>query len=555
MYATARRFAGDNNAGNGGDADAPPSSPLLTRRTSAVGGGNPTSESSPTIQAGAGSNNLNTPLHWASYAGHTDTVALLLQAGYSLEDRDPDGNQSLHLAAAGAHREVLELLLANAAPADTRNRYGNCPEDLATATDCRKLLARFRAQRTCQWCNETFSRIRRPSLCQRCTNVYCDTKPCSSTTNVQMASIASAMTNSSNASGLGLVPKRSLRFCQECATDMRKAEQDLRSVLETKQGLIRQVLDLLVDNGRPSSSKASPVEPSPSDEAVVESGESANEGSHEAPSSESGDGSLQEAEHATADVNGNDGEIEGEQHEPQPTPLGSSRAPLLPTDAAVLRALTLTQTDAEALYTALETAHAKAAAALDAALLEDARRTYHKLVAHVALQEEIKGLMLVRPIGARSLLTPLKLTLQAATKEQVSPEMLELARRVVRGAEAECTLFGAHTLCESIQVGGKAHARDIARLDASLVAARALGASEQLLTQATALLGRLRAEVGLEACLVDFKVVGGPVLGSEAPPTEPAKYVFPDGTTLDSLLQALELRSQLVTAAVVRLAH
>lgn len=553
MYATTRR-TGDNSAGNAAGAGDAPSSPLLSRRTSAVVGFSSSGDGDATTSmpnAATASTNTNTPLHWASYGGHVDTAALLLQAGYSLEDRDPEGNQSLHLAASGSHRDLLELLLAHAAPADAHNRFGNSPEDLATSVECRRLLARFREQRECQWCKEQFSRIRRPSLCQRCASVYCDTKPCSSTTSVSIDVATSEV-------GALFAPRRTLRFCQECATEMRQAEQELRAVLESKQALVRQALELLVDadgSGRGSSRQTSSRPATSAPQEADGGGEAAEGGDNaagDAAATVEGDASTTAVED-TSDAAAGEDAGDGDQQQQRQAP--SSRA----TDASVLRALTLTQTDAEALYTTLESARAKAAAALDAGLLEAARRTYHQLVAHVALQEEIKGLMLVRPVGTRALLTPLKLALQAAAREQVAPEMLALARRMVRGAEAECTLFGAHALCElQVPVGGKAHARDISRLDASLQAATALGASDKLLAQASALLARLRAEVQLEACLVGFKAVtasGTPVETTPeamAAAVEPLRFQLSDGSVVDSLLQALELRAQLVTAAVVR---
>lgn len=43
----------------------------------------------------------NTPLHWACYKGHADTVSILLAAGYNLEAADSTGNRCLHLACSG----------------------------------------------------------------------------------------------------------------------------------------------------------------------------------------------------------------------------------------------------------------------------------------------------------------------------------------------------------------------------------------------------------------------------------------------------------------------
>ncbi|KAG6611008.1 Ankyrin repeat protein [Phytophthora cinnamomi] len=133
--------------------------------------------------------------------------------------------------------------------------------------------------------------------------------------------------------------------------------------------------------------------------------------------------------------------------------------------------------------------------------------------------------------------------------------MLSVALQIIQSAEAECTLFGCHALCEKIERGSRRYSKDIARLEASLAEAQVRGASDKLVTAACALRDRLNAEVRLEACLVPFKApspveatVGG------APPPQPAPgsggYVFADGTTVDTLLQALEYRSQLVSTAV-----
>ncbi|KAG7396026.1 hypothetical protein PHYBOEH_002849 [Phytophthora boehmeriae] len=216
-----------------------------------------------------------------------------------------------------------------------------------------------------------------------------------------------------------------------------------------------------------------------------------------------------------------------------------------------MNALTLSQTDAEALYTALEAAQLKCT---DAELLRTSKQTYRQLAAHVTLQEELKSLLAMRPIGIRSLLEPLKRALQHAKREQVHPVMLGLAVQLIQSAEAECTLFGCHALCEKIDRGSRRYSKDIARLEASLAEAQLRGVSEKLLATASALRDRLNAEVRLEACLVPFTApppVDNPT-GAILPAPAPGSggYAFNDGTTRDTLLQALEYRTQLVTAAV-----
>ncbi|RLN86233.1 hypothetical protein BBJ28_00012897 [Nothophytophthora sp. Chile5] len=549
----------------------------------------------------------NTPLHWACYKGHVDTVSLLLAAGFQAEATDTSGNRCLHLACSGGHRNVVELLLAHSAAVEPRNMYGNRALDLATDPDCRRLLARFQAQNACEWCKESFSRLRRPSLCQNCHNVYCDTKPCSSSSS-SVSPTASIDQEQGGSEGkrsevvdvaAALALAISKRYCQECATEMGKAEQDLRHVLESKLELIRRtlaVLDPSLSSSRPSTTA------SVGSSAAGRGGEvkNPNAGEEEGEGESTTSASQQEGDAASSMESGEAGEVSANADVPREgdaledtgnntngassatgegsgdgeassTPsAGETPAPsenvvdpeggeaderqlatssrsskqrsVLISNEAIQRVLTLTQTDAEALYTALEAAQLKAA---DAELLRVSRQTYRQLVAHVALQEEVKALLAVRPIGIRSLLEPLKRALQRAVREQVHPAMLTLAVQIVQSAEAECTLFGCHALCDKIERGSRRHAKDIARLEASLTEARARAVNDKLLVAADALRDRLNADVRLEACLLPFT---SPLAVENAPTT--AAYVFGDGTTFDTLLQALEHRTQLVSTAV-----
>ncbi|RLN37559.1 hypothetical protein BBJ28_00005686 [Nothophytophthora sp. Chile5] len=546
----------------------------------------------------------NTPLHWACYKGHVDTVSLLLAAGFRAEAADTSGNRCLHLACSGGHRNVVELLLARSAAVEPRNTYGNRALDLATDPDCRRLMARFQAQNACEWCKESFSRLRRPSLCQHCHNVYCDTKPCSSssssvppTTSIDQERGGSEGTRSEVvdvATALALATSK--RYCQECATEMGKAEQDLRHVLESKLELIRRtlaVLDPSLGSNRPSTTasvgssaagRGGDVKNPNADEeegegesttsaaqqesdaaSSLESGEagevSANvgipregdatgnntNGASSATGEGSGDGEVSSTPSSSETPTPSENVIDPEGRESgerqlTPSSRSSKQRSVLVSNEAIQRVLTLTETDAEALYTALEAAQLKAA---DAELLRISRQTYRQLVAHVALQEEVKALLAVRPIGIRSLLEPLKRALQRAVREQVHPAMLTLAVQIVQSAEAECTLFGCHALCDRIERGSRHHAKDIARLEASLTEARTRAVNDKLLVAADALRDRLNADVRLEACLLPF---ASPSTVENSPTT--AAYVFSDGTTFDTLLKALEHRMQLVSTAV-----
>lgn len=569
MYTTSRR--NNNNSSTLGDSSllhhsSSSASSSKTPTDSSHYGHSSTSSISSRPSCGA-----NTPLHWASYKGHLDVLSILLRAGYSIEDVDPIGNRCLHLACSGGHRDVVELLLANSASVDQRNQYGNRPLDLATDLNCRKLLLKFQSQTTCEWCKEAFSRIRRPSLCQHCHNIYCDARPCSSYSEVMVSS-----PSGNNVGTNGVV--RAMRYCQECANEMGKAEQDLRSLLDSKLELIRHTLGLIgsksdatlgANSGRagsasrPASSATSPAADGDTSPDNDVSSSTETDGDAAAGAEVNEDESPSEALSPTGanDEDGASGVTEGGE------PIVSARSDESSTSSSELvnnagaktlrkrvisneemaRALNLSQTDAEALYTAIEAAQAKAA---DQELIQHAKRTYHQLVAHVALQEEIKSLMVVRPIGIRSLVEPLKSALQLAQREKVSDAMLQLAIQVIQSAEAECTLFGCNTLCEKIELGLKKHSRDIARLEASISEAQVLGVNGKLLASAVALRDRLNAEIMLEDCLLPFtpKPSVSPETG-----VENTQYLFSDGTVVFSLLQALELRSQKITAAVVSL--
>jgi ankyrin repeat protein len=56
-----------------------------------------------------------TPLHWASYGGHRQVAALLLEKGANLNSTNKDGRTPLMLAAGQGHRTVVEVLLKHKA--------------------------------------------------------------------------------------------------------------------------------------------------------------------------------------------------------------------------------------------------------------------------------------------------------------------------------------------------------------------------------------------------------------------------------------------------------
>ncbi|KDR22015.1 osteoclast-stimulating factor 1-like [Zootermopsis nevadensis] len=74
----------------------------------------------------------NTPLYWASHAGHVDCVRELLALPRSaVSAQNVLGDTPLHVAAARGHLEVVELLLIHGADSQLHNKDQQTPTDLA----------------------------------------------------------------------------------------------------------------------------------------------------------------------------------------------------------------------------------------------------------------------------------------------------------------------------------------------------------------------------------------------------------------------------------------
>ena len=81
---------------------------------------------------GAANKCTNTPLHLASWGGHTGVADLLLRKGASIEAIGQSGKTPLHFAAQRrGHTEIVELLLKKGASIEARNNSNKTPLDLA----------------------------------------------------------------------------------------------------------------------------------------------------------------------------------------------------------------------------------------------------------------------------------------------------------------------------------------------------------------------------------------------------------------------------------------
>ena len=89
-----------------------------------------------------------TPLHRASYNGHTDVVEYLLHSGADVEARTIDGWQPIHCACRWNKVQTAALLLQNGALINSKTNGGQTPLHLAASNDRAKatleLLLRHR---------------------------------------------------------------------------------------------------------------------------------------------------------------------------------------------------------------------------------------------------------------------------------------------------------------------------------------------------------------------------------------------------------------------------
>jgi hypothetical protein len=274
---------------------------------------------------------------------------------------------------------------------------------------------------------------------------------------------------------------KQVRYCQECATEMGRADLELRSLLDTKLKLVQDALAAihLHTTTRGDTAKR---DPNPAHNDVECSGENGGTGftneTEAAGSSTDIDSAISlgsvpstpSASHSSSDVN-------VKKHL---------------TFDEIQRALVLHRTDAESLHTAIDAAQTKA---VDTRIIEKAKKIYEQLSSHISLQEEVKALLASCPIAVRSLVDPLKNALQNARKDNVDPRMLYLVEKVIQSAEAEFTLFGAESLTSHITLGSKKYAKEIARLEAAILQAEQYGVTGTLLNNTIRLRNRLNAEV------------------------------------------------------------
>ncbi|XP_067001758.2 osteoclast-stimulating factor 1 [Anabrus simplex] len=91
----------------------------------------------------------NTPLYWASHAGHIDCVKeLLALPNPAVNAQNKVGDTPLHVAASRGHHDVVELLLEHRADSWICNKDNQTPLDLAMNPAIVNSLQESRSNRT-----------------------------------------------------------------------------------------------------------------------------------------------------------------------------------------------------------------------------------------------------------------------------------------------------------------------------------------------------------------------------------------------------------------------
>eukprot|EP00979_Chaetoceros_neogracilis_P005152 scaffold900_cov196-Chaetoceros_neogracile.AAC.4 len=80
-----------------------------------------------------------TPLHKASYFGHSHVIEYLLECGANVNVDDVEGDTPLHDACRLGHATSVKLLLKAGAITDAVNKLGESPADLAKYVGCEEI--------------------------------------------------------------------------------------------------------------------------------------------------------------------------------------------------------------------------------------------------------------------------------------------------------------------------------------------------------------------------------------------------------------------------------
>jgi|Transcript_11577 ankyrin repeat protein len=163
-----------------------------------------------------------TPMHWASYHGHYKVVWMLMKEKMNPLLQDIHGNNCIHQAAANSQIKVLKCFMQFGVDLNLKNARVHTPLDLATDHETRALIQKGIKTTHCSGkkCNKSKFDFRNIQFyCENCDRFFC--RLCSRK--------AWVFENKDS-----LVEERPVCRCDDCDDAITKAENNLRTAMDTK---------------------------------------------------------------------------------------------------------------------------------------------------------------------------------------------------------------------------------------------------------------------------------------------------------------------------------
>lgn len=189
----------------------------------------------------------------------------------------------------------------------------------------------------------------------------------------------------------------------------------------------------------------------------------------------------------------------------------------------------------QTLATAVRTAKDIGASVL---LVHRGEVTYSRLLAQVALTDEMDAVQNKRPISRRGDMQDLIAKLSKARDEGVS-DAVEDGEALLLACKSEVALMGAVGLCEPIECAGEACASELNKLDSCIATAEQAQAEAALLENAKVLARRMHAELELQKSMRAPGVQA--VVDEEGEPTEHELFTLEDGSQYNSSIPGQKL--------------
>ena len=175
------------------------------------------------------------PLHWATFNGHIETIWILIKKGLNCNELDRYGNNCIHHAVASSRVDIIETFLAFGVAADHKNTRGHLPVQLTSDMYIKKILNTAILAKKCVRCRSMFDLRNTRHLCQVCKNYFCSN--CKET-------------NWMFISPKSLEEDKPVCRCLDCQAQINKAELDMQEKIEMNLfGDLDGALKLVQDQG------------------------------------------------------------------------------------------------------------------------------------------------------------------------------------------------------------------------------------------------------------------------------------------------------------------